>query len=134
MSPVVGKLALYGGLAALFFAGYQAMSCEALLLVVLPVGPAAPTVWRGREEPGDWQQVPLSSSLARGGWPSMDPVSRCISFPFAARENARLLQQEFTGVPISLLLQLLVSATVSLLGGLQASGSFRPIRIADMPK
>eukprot|EP00887_Chlorella_sp_A99_P003480 scaffold7.g3480.t1 len=50
------------------------------------------------------------------------------------REQVRLLQQEFAGLPPLLLLQLLAAAALAVVGGLQESGSFKPIRIADLHK
>ena len=54
--------------------------------------------------------------------------------PPADRENLRLAQQEFQSLPLSILLQLAVAAAVCVMGGLQASGEFKPIAIADTPR
>ncbi|KAL4425340.1 hypothetical protein ABPG75_009356 [Micractinium tetrahymenae] len=50
------------------------------------------------------------------------------------REALRLTQQEFEGLPLSLLGQLVAAVAACVLGGLQVSGSFAPIRVADVPK
>ncbi len=46
----------------------------------------------------------------------------------------RLTQQEFQGLPAPLLTLLAVAVTVSLVGGLQASGELKPISLADAPQ
>ncbi|PRW33788.1 membrane magnesium transporter [Chlorella sorokiniana] len=50
------------------------------------------------------------------------------------RETLRLTQQEFEGLPLPLLAQLVAAVAAALLGSLAAWGSFQPIRIADVPK
>lgn len=50
------------------------------------------------------------------------------------RETLRLEQLDFTGLPGSLLLNLVVAAVVGLVGGVQYWGSFSPIRLADNPR
>lgn len=52
----------------------------------------------------------------------------------ADRENLRLTQQPFEGLPLSLIAQLAAAVVVAALGGLQVSGTFQPIRISDVPK
>ena len=52
----------------------------------------------------------------------------------ADRENLRLTQQQFEALPLALLAQLAAAVAVCALGGLQVSGTFRPIRISDAPK
>jgi hypothetical protein len=52
----------------------------------------------------------------------------------ADREHLRLTQQQFEGLPLSLVAQLAAAVVVAALGGLQVSGSFQPIRISDVPK
>jgi hypothetical protein len=53
---------------------------------------------------------------------------------FADRESLRLTQQEFVGLPPSLLSLLAAAVAVSLLGGLQSSGELKPISLADAPQ
>ena len=43
----------------------------------------------------------------------------------------RLLQREFVGLPLPLLLQLLAAAALCLAGGLRISGEFKPVALAD---
>lgn len=50
------------------------------------------------------------------------------------REALRLTQQEFSGLPPPLFMQLLAAVTACVLGGLQTSGGFAPIRVSDAPK
>ncbi|KFM28909.1 hypothetical protein F751_4073 [Auxenochlorella protothecoides] len=50
------------------------------------------------------------------------------------RETLRLEQLEFTGLPGSLLLNLVVAAVIGLVGGVQYWGNFSPIRLADNPR
>ncbi|KAL4516730.1 hypothetical protein Ndes2526B_g05308 [Nannochloris sp. 'desiccata'] len=50
------------------------------------------------------------------------------------RESLRLTQQEFVGLPVSLLSLLAVAVAVSLVGGLQSSGELKPILLADAPQ
>ena len=52
----------------------------------------------------------------------------------ADRETLRLTQQEFEGLPLPLLAQLVAAVAACLLGSLAALGRFQPIRIADVPK
>lgn len=52
----------------------------------------------------------------------------------ADREALRLTQQEFEGLPLVLLAQLVAAVAACTLGGLGVSGSFLPIRVADAPK
>lgn len=52
----------------------------------------------------------------------------------ADRETLRLEQLEFTGLPGSLLLNLVVAAVIGLVGGVQYWGNFSPIRLADNPR
>ena len=54
--------------------------------------------------------------------------------PAADRETLRLTQQEFEGLPLPLLAQLVAAVAASLLGSLAAWGSFQPIRLADVPR
>ena len=54
--------------------------------------------------------------------------------PCADRENLRLTQQQFEGLPLALLAQLAAAVAVCVLGGLEVSGGFKPIRVADVPK
>lgn len=49
----------------------------------------------------------------------------------ADREDLRLTQKEFVGLPFPLLLQLLAAAALCLGGGLQVSGEFKPIALAN---
>ena len=44
------------------------------------------------------------------------------------------MQQEFEGLPLPLLVQLVAAVAACLLGCLVALGSFKPIRIADVPR
>ncbi|KAI3434917.1 hypothetical protein D9Q98_002971 [Chlorella vulgaris] len=50
------------------------------------------------------------------------------------REHLRLTQQQFDGLPLTLLAQLLTAVAVCALGGLNVSGTLRPIRVSDVPK
>ncbi|PSC76541.1 membrane magnesium transporter [Micractinium conductrix] len=50
------------------------------------------------------------------------------------RELLRLTQLEFEGLPLTLLAQLGAAVAACVLGGLQVSGSFVPIRLGDTPK
>ncbi|KAL4446666.1 hypothetical protein ABPG77_007910 [Micractinium sp. CCAP 211/92] len=50
------------------------------------------------------------------------------------RETLRLTQLEFDGLPLNLLAQLVAAVAACTLGGLGVSGSFQPIRVADVPK
>ena len=65
--------------------------------------------------------------------PDSLPYSR-LPTPHADREHLRLTQQEFEGLPLPLLAQLAAAVAVAVLGGLQVSGTFKPIRVADVPK
>lgn len=52
----------------------------------------------------------------------------------ADREDLRLAQREFVGLPLPLLAQLLAATALCLAGGLRASGEFRPVALADNPR
>lgn len=52
----------------------------------------------------------------------------------ADRENLRLAQQEFQGLPASLLWLLAVSTAISIVGGLQSSGELKAISLAHAPQ
>lgn len=97
----------------LVYTGYEAMSCAL------------------RHFP-----LPLSScSLASSLGPSIEliPLSSMSHTP-ADRENMRLAQQEFHGLPPPLLWLLAAATAICLLGGLQSSGQLKPISIADAPQ
>lgn len=72
--------------------------------------------------------------------PVVQPVAQLtvadqlLCLPLADREHLRLTQQQFEGLPLSLVAQLAAAVVVAALGGLQVSGSFQPIRISDVPK
>lgn len=62
------------------------------------------------------------------------PTSSIHISPPADRENVRLTQQEFQGLPLSLLWMLCIAVAVSMVGGLQSAGELKPISLADSPQ
>lgn len=98
-----------GGLLLMLATAWQAMQCELHL-------------YRG----GDVRPMACPCSIAD------DVLTPLVDA--ADRESLRVTQQEFEGVPLPLLLQLVAAAAASLLGGLQAWGTFKPIALADNPR
>lgn len=101
---LAAKLTIVVGLVMLAFTGYQAMICEYMM-----------TISHG-------------SILILTAYMFLV----CFSLFLADREDLRLAQKEFEGLPAKLLIQLLGSSFVCLLGSLKASGQFKPIALADI--
>lgn len=106
MKLSLGNILLTAGLGLLVYAGYQAMTCGCRLVITLFGDTPAPV------------------------WPSQLTHHP----PHADREDLRLTQQEFEGLPAPLLTLLAAAVAVSLVGGLHASGELKPISLADAPQ
>ncbi len=124
---------LLGGLALLAYTAYQATICARH---------RACESWRRcLLHPSRPQRTATSPPAAAAaaccsppfGLPQRPPCSAPPP-PAADRETLRLTQQEFEGLPLPLLAQLVAAVAACLLGSLAAWGSFQPIRIADVPR
>lgn len=99
------KLLMAASLAVIFLTGYQIMDCEWVCCAIVLQGHS---------------YSPLPTHFA---------VCHC-----ADREDLRMTQQEFEGLPLQSQLQLLAATIVCALSGLKVSGVFKAIEWADDPK
>jgi hypothetical protein len=111
----VGKVLVLAGLALLLATGYQTITC------------------------GCTRRMPASKHARVDVCPTAavaahETVSLRLCPGDADREHLRLTQQQFDGLPLTLLAQLLTAVAVCALGGLNVSGTLRPIRVSDVPK
>jgi hypothetical protein len=122
-----GKLLLLAGLALLVFTGYQAMTCESTRL-------RASSTSNGNVAAGCPAPLAARPALLLARHPARHRLPPSLLLTSADRENLRLTQQQFEGLPLALMAQLAAAVAVCVLGGLEVSGGFKPIRVADVPK